>query len=250
VQLFSGNAAMYGAQSAGVSATTPQLAFAIRGGTIRAYGTGVLPVRGIIVNGPNRFEVRENVITANGSGPNSVGVETTDASAILGVKLCSVNGDLFDVLQTAGQIRLGATDMQNHTAPLGMHVDISPTRTFFGILGNPAGNTIYYLPPSIVPVVSASTTTPYTFKFVDTQCIFAIAISFSGTFAAGEAAILTIYKNGVATGLSITLNNLSPPDVLKDNVGVTFTPADVFDMRLAIVGSPDVQAFNGRMLSY
>jgi hypothetical protein len=250
VNLAAGNAAMYGIQSSGASALGSTVSHAIRSTSISVNGTGVLPIRGVIVNGPNRFVFRDCAVGVAGAGADCVACETTNALAFLGVKTSSLEGSLYDVLQTAGLIVIGATDLIRHTAPLSFTVDIASARTFFGIIGNPAGNTTYFLPPSIVPIASISTVVPYTFTLIEALCVYSMNISFVGSIAIGESATFTIFKNNVATLLTIVLTSASPFSVDLTSVGVTFLPVDTIDARLTTVGSPDVQAFIGKILTY
>jgi len=250
VNLAAGNAAMYGIQSSGVSALGPSVSHAIRSTSISVNGSGVLPIRGIIVNGPNRFVIRDCVIGADGVGADCVACETIDALAFLGLKTSTLEGSLYDVLQTAGKIVIGASDLIRHTAPLSFTVDIASARTFFGIIGNPAGNTTYFLPPSIVPIASISIAVPYNFSFIEGLCIYSMSVSFTGSIALGESATFTVFKNGLPTALTLVLTSASPLIVNLTSVGVTFASTDTIDARLTTVGSPDVQAFIGKILTY
>jgi hypothetical protein len=193
---------------------------------------------------------RDCAVGVAGAGADCVACETTNALAFLGIKTSSLEGTTAELLQTAGKILIGSTDLIGHVAPLSFDVDIAPGRTFFGILGNPAGNTTYFLPPGAIPIASISTATPYNFSFIEGLCLYSMSVSFTGSIAIGESATFTIFKNNVATLLTLVLTSASPLSVSLTSVGVTFLPVDTIDVRLTTVGSPDVQAFIGKMLTY
>jgi hypothetical protein len=113
------------------------------------------------------------------------------------------------------------------------------------MLGFPGGNLTYYLPPTITPIASVSTTTPYPFSFIQTVIIIAFSVTFSGTITGTDTFTCTIYKNGFATGLSITLNNLSPSTVDINNIGVTTTIANVYPVLILDDVNSDDQFASG-----
>jgi hypothetical protein len=249
-ELLSGSANINCVRSSGASSLMVTDSHAIRTSTLSVNSVGSLPARGILVNGPNRLVLRDTMVFASGSGSNHVAVETTDALAILSVKTCSIRGQLADVLQTAGNILLGATDLVTHSAPLSFNCEINPSSIYFGLLGFPGGNLTYYLPPGVIPIASVSTVSPYTVQFMESLVVFAISIGFTGVINNPDTVTFAIYKNSAATGLSITLNSLSPSYVSLTNVGVSFKPGDILDARLTTVGNPNAGTFTGKILTY
>jgi hypothetical protein len=250
MSLLSGSTTIFGVRSAGASSLTTTASHAIRSTQVSVIATGTLPARGIFVNGANQLLIREGIVYCTGAGTNLVACETLNTSAILTCKSTTICGTTYDLLQSQGQIIIGASDLVNHTAPLSFLVSIQPARTFVGMLGFPGGNLTYYLPPTITPIASVSTTTPYPFSFIQPVVIIAFSVTFSGTITGTDTLSCTIYKNGFATGLSITLNNLSPQTLDLITVGVTFLPTDIIDIRLVTVGSPNAGTFTGKFLSY
>jgi len=248
--LSSGNANIYGIRSSGSSVTTINPAHALRACQITVTSNGAFPAVGVLVNGPNWFEARDSVISALGTGSNLVACETNDPNATFSIKTTTINGLTNDLLRVQGHILIGATDLINHTAPNGFTVDIQPSTVFFGILGFPGGNLTYYLPPTVSPVASISTTIPYPFNFITDIIIFSISVNFSGTVSGSDTITFTIYKNNVATGLSIVIDSTSPNSVTYTAIGVKFQPTDYLDARLTTVGTPNVSTFTGKVLTY
>jgi hypothetical protein len=248
--LLSGNATIFGVQSSGISALTTSSSSSIRGSTVNVVSTGIFPGRGIIVNGPNYFLIRDTIVFSTGTGIDHVACETNTSLSILNIKTSTVNGTTYDLLETLGNLVLSTTDLVNHTAPLSFHTGIEPAITYFGLLGFPGGNLTYYLPPGIIPIASVSTITPYTFTFIQTIIIFSISVTFSGTINLGDSIIFSIYKNNVITGLTITLTSISSSTVNLDNVGVTFLSTDIIDVRLTTIGNPNAGTFTGKVLLY
>jgi hypothetical protein len=190
------------------------------------------------------------VVYSDGPGSDTVGCEVNHPLAEVDIKTSTISGLTFDLLQTAGKILLGATDLINHTAPLSFRVATQPSRMFFGMIGFPGGNMTYYLPPTITPVASVSIITPYDFRMLETVCIYTMDITYSGTINFPDTVTFAIYKNGLATPLSITLTSTSAGYAKLDNVGVTFQPADTIDARLITVGNPNAGTFTGKILTY
>jgi hypothetical protein len=212
--------------------------------------TGSSRARCVYSNNSSRLTARDTVFFCQGTGSDLIAVETNHPSATISMKTCTINGASSDILQTLGSIIIGATDLVNHAAPNGFTVAIQPASVYFGLLGFPGGNLTYYLPPTITPIASVSTTTPYVYSYIATYVAFAINITFSGSIAVGETVTFSIYKNNVLTPLTITLNDLSPSSVTLTGFGVTFLTTDTIDVRLTTVGNPNTGAILGKMLIY
>ena len=249
--LLSGSAIINGLHSPGISPLISIKANQIlRASQIKIIGTGTSPIRAILVDGPNSISCNTSILYAEGTGTNIVACEVDNADAILNLKTSTVSGKTYDLLRTNGIILIGACDLINHTAPLSFAVDIQPNHYFFGILGFPGGNITYYLPPSIIPVASISTTTPYVFTFLESLVLFAIQINYSGTIDPGDSMTLTVFKNNVATLLTLTLTSVSLGEASLRTVGLTILPTDFIDVRLIIVGTPNTGNFTCKILTY
>ncbi len=105
--------------------------------------------RGIYVSGPNRFSLRDTIVYAKGI--SSIGVETGDINSFADVKTASVYGEGFDIRRGRGNLELGFTNLQNGTSGTSsFSVVTEPSFTTFGILGNLANNTGYYIAPGTI----------------------------------------------------------------------------------------------------
>lgn len=248
--ILSGSADLFGIRSAGASALTQTASHAVRASSVSVQATGTGRVRGVYVNGPNLFIMRNCTIFVKGTGTDLVGCETNNASCELNVNVSTVEGDTQDLLQTLGRLELTATDLINHSAPLSFKVNVQPSQMFFGLLGFPGGGLTYYLPPGIQSTAIVSTTVPYPFTFIQKLIVIGISITFTGTINFPDTVTFAVYKNGVATGLSITLSSVSPQTVDLDTVGVTFLTTDLFEARLITVGNPNAGIFTGKVLMY
>ena len=75
-------------------------------------------------------------------------------------------------------------------------------------------------------------------------------ITYSGTINFPDTVTFAIFKNGIATPLSITLTSASSGYAKKEDVGVTFLASDTIDARLITVGNPNAGTFTGKILTY
>ena len=250
--LINGSTNLYGILSQGISNFILTSSNTLRNSSISVGATGTGNVRGIYVDGPNLFTMRSNLVFCSGTGSDLVGCEVNDISNVgtINIKASSISGVTSDILQTSGFIIIGGTDLLTHTAPLSFDVTIQPANIFFGIFGFPGGNLTYYLPPTIVPIASVSTTTPYNFTFIDPTIVFGLNISYSGTIVLGDSITFAIYKNGVLTSLQVTLTSVSGTIISLKNVGITFLSEDIIDARLILVGSPSVGQFTSSIVIY
>jgi hypothetical protein len=61
---------------------------------------------------------------------------------------------------------------------------------------------------------------------------------------------LTVFKNNVATLLTLTLTSVSLGEASLRTVGLTILPTDFIDVRLIIVGTPNTGNFTCKILTY
>jgi len=243
--LLSGRTHVYGIRSSGISSLVYTPTTSLLNTQVQINATGNLSVRAIYINGANRFTCRDVVIFANGTGSDVVGCETDNPSAILDINSSSVNGIIADLYQTQGTIQLETTKLINHTAPTSFTANVLPM--LFGLTGVSVSNTIYYLLPSIIPVANLSII-PYTFSL--NAVIFAISITFIGVINILNTLTFTVYKNNVATPLTLILNSTSGPTVSLLNVGLSVISTDLIDIRFVSVGILGAGIFTGKLFIY
>lgn len=237
-----GSNTIVGMLSAGSSATTYSASDATRGCTVSVDASSSGPVRGLYVTGSNWFASRDTNYNIRGTGPNIVGVETTNAGSYASLKHSTVRGGThvtqptnYDINRTAGEILLGSTDLVNNSANgNGFSTTTEGAITQYGTTGNVQNGTTYYL----VPGYSTINNLPASrFPIPVTQNM----IMFSGTFQcgcnvpAGQSVKLSVYKNNVLTDMSMTL---VAGATLASNTrqSVDFDRGDELDLRMVPSG--------------
>ena len=248
--LLSGSTNLYGIRSSGVSSLLLNPAHAVRSSQISVTATGSLQARAVYVNGPNQFTMRDVILFCQGTGSDLVACETTNTNSELTIKSSTVSGATTDILRTNGKIFIGSTDLVNHTAPFSFTETINTSKIFFGLLGFPGGNSTYYLPPGITPIASVSTISPYPLLFTYMYVVISITITYSGTINVGDTITFTIYRNNVATALSVTLTSVTGPTITLSTIGETFLATDYLDARMTTVNNPDVGTFTASIIIY
>ena len=246
-----GSTTVYGVQSSGTSSLIPNSSNALRALTINCASAGTGAVRGIIISGANQFTTRDTNVYATGT--DSIGCVTTNSNSILTLRTSTISGALHDIDRIAGTLTLGLSDLINNNANgNSFNVSVEPQAIIFGMIGNPGGNLTYYLVPGIVPIGSISTNSvnrfPITFQ-QNTICI-SIYMKFTGALTGTITATMTVYKNNVATPLTLTLNSTSGNSASLTTKSEIFLTTDDFDVRFITVGNPGTGTFYGSVGIY
>jgi hypothetical protein len=248
-----GGTQVYGIQSAGTSSLVSTSSNAIRACTIKVISSSTVDTRGIIISNANRFVIRDTNVYVDGSGSDLIGCETTQASSFLELKTSSINGTKYDINRLNGTILLSFTDLVNNNANNNSFTVTAETNTyFFGILGDLGNNTTYHLVPSIVPIANISTTTPFPINFNQTVIVYSIYVKFTGTLTGTDTITFTIYKDNIATDLTLTLTSSDPIPISKKLItkSVTFLSTNTLDARVTTVGNPGTGTFYASMDVY
>ncbi len=197
-----GSNTILGCRSSGTSATTFASANMIQRSTLNVISSGTGPTRGILVNGSNRFSVRDIVVYARGTGTNIVGVETTDAGAFFDSKTTTINGATHDINRTAGTIQLGFTDLVNNNANgNSFSVSTEPAHIYYGVIGN-VGNGTSFLSPGSIPFNSLPTT-EFGLPFAQPTMVFEGVFRATTPLTTGVATF-TLHKNASSTAAFMT----------------------------------------------
>lgn len=237
-----GTANVFGVYSGGTSDTGFTAVNAIQRSTINVLSSTNGIVRGIYVNGPNRFAVRDIVVWCRGAGSpvvngtNIVGVETNDAAAYCEIKTSTVGGYLYDINRKLGTIKLGFTDMiNNKDGSKSFSVVTESSQVVFGILGNLNVGKTYYLVPGTMPEGSfPNMGTPLPIPASQSMILFSGTAVFDGNLT-GHTLTFTMYKNGVVTLFSITLTSTEPSKTLN-TLSVDFNQGDTYYAILTTTG--------------
>lgn len=251
-----GSPTIIAANSSSTSSTDYNPANAIQRTTLNVISSSSGISRGIYVNGPNRFSVRDIVVYARGTGTNIVGAEVTDTNGVLEIKTSTIGGTLYDVNRAAGTMLIGATDLLNNNANGNSFTPTQAPASFqFGIVKSLAANRRYYLVPgtnTASNLTDEDSGLPYNILkafpllFSQPSLVIEVNISYTETIAAGQSVTFNIYKNNDTTPvLSLTLN---PGENYKyiTTQSVPFNTGDRLYTTLVTVGNPSgtYPAFN------
>jgi hypothetical protein len=244
-----------GCLSSGSSSTDYTTPNAIQQTTFNVISSSPGATRGILVNGPNRFSVRDIVVYASGAGADIVGVETADAGAVFEVKTSTIGGEstgigaaFHDINRTAGKILLGTTDLLNNDANGNSFTPAQAPASFqFGTVKSLATNMRYYLLPGTSAVSNLESNpggNPYdstlSFPVLISQpsTVIETNISYKGVIGAGQSITFNVHKNNDLTPVvTLTLNE---GETTKTNAtqSVKFDTDDTLECTLVTVGNP------------
>jgi len=231
-----GSNTIIGCQSSGTSSLDFASANMIQRSSLNVISAGGGPTRGILVNGANRFSVRDIVIYARGTGTNIIGVETTDADAIFDSKTSTINGKTHDINRSAGDIRLGFTDLANNDANgNSFSVTTEPNHIYYGVIGN-VGNGTSFLAPGSIPFNSLPTT-EFGLPFAQPVMVFEGVFRATNPLTTGVATF-TLHKNASSNAAFMTgtldSNNQS---FLANTTSEKIDLSDVLVVKLVTSGS-------------
>jgi hypothetical protein len=232
-----GSNTILGCRSSGTSATTFASANMIQRSTLNVISSSAGTTRGILVNGPNRFSVRDIVIYARGTGSNIVGVETTDVSAFFDSKTSTINGATHDINRTAGTLQLGFTDLVNNNANgNSFSVSTEPAHIYYGIIGN-VGNATSFLSPGSIPFNSLPTT-EFGLPFAQDTMVFEGVFRATTALTAGQTATFTLHKNASSNAAFITATLDSANQTVRaTTTSEKISTSDVLVVKLVTAGS-------------
>lgn len=197
-----GSNTILGCRSSGTSATTFASANMIQRSTLNVISSSTGTTRGILVNGSNRFSVRDIVVYARGTGTNIIGVETTDPGAFFDSKTTTISGTTHDINRSAGTLQLGFTDLVNNDANgNSFSVSTEPSHIFYGVIGN-VGNGTSYLAPGSIPFNSLPTT-EFGLPFGQDVMVFEGVFRATNALTTGVATF-TLHKNASSNAAFMT----------------------------------------------
>jgi hypothetical protein len=231
-----GSNAVYGCQSSGTSALTFASANMIQRSSINVISSSTGPTRGILVNGPNRFSVRDIVIYARGTGTNIVGVETTDAGAFFDSKTSTINGTTHDINRSAGTLQLGFTDLANNDANgNSFSVSTEPSHIYYGAIGNIGNGTVYLAPGTIV--YNSLSTTEFGLPFAQPIMVFEAVFRATSPLTTGVATV-TLHKNASSNAAFMTATlDSNNQTFLANTTSEKISLSDVLVVKLVTSGS-------------
>jgi hypothetical protein len=239
-----------GVRSNGVSSTNYTPVNAIQRSTINVISSSTGITRGMLVGGPNRIAVRDIVIYARGTGPNIIGLETTNASAYAEIKTSTVGGVLYDINRTLGTILIGFTDLLNNKANgNSFSVVTESSSIIFGVVGNPSANRTYYLVPGTLEI-SQLPSSAFQIPITQNTILFSGVVRFTGTIPVGGSLSLHIHKNGNVSPSYIITLNAGENTKVEQNKSVDFSSSDYYHAELVTVGNPGTGTFTSSISFY
>lgn len=233
---------VYGIYSNGTSATTNTSSNTIRASTINVSSSGSGPCRGILVSNANLVSTRDTNIYATGTGSDIIGAETSNASAHLDLITSSVSGVLQDIKRTSGEILLSNTNLVNNNAgTTSFKTDSAAETVYFGVSGNLSSGT-YNLVPGVTSLAGLPAS-PFAFGFIQKLNLINLSLRINPALQGAETVTFTLYKNNVATPLTLTANSASVYPLKMENDSFVINTTDTIDARLVVSGNPTTGTF-------
>ena len=234
---YVGGNTVIGMHSPGTSATSFSSSFAVRSCTVSVSTASTGKVRGLLVDGPNRFAIRDTNIICTGPSNNNIGVETTDVSAYAELKTSTIAGTLHDINRTSGDILLGFTDLVNNDANgNSFSVMVEGSAVFFGVLGNPDANQTYYLVPGTVKLGDLPNSA-FSIPSTQNMALYIGVLNFTGTIGVGQSMTFNVYKNAdVSPSYSIQLTE-GQTSKTNSTQSIHLNTGEVYHATLVTVGN-------------
>ena len=244
---------IYGFLSSSTSTTSATFSSAssVRATTVKVLGNGTGAIRGIYINGPNRFVIRDTIVYASGSGANVVGVETTSSanqgsfaelktSSIYGLSSGGVTTSSYDINRTAGTIQLSATDLVNANANGNSFSTLTePAALQFSVSGNLNSHATHYLLPGTSPYTNLETTA-VGIPFLQPVLVFQLMVSAATTLPANSSITVNLYKNTVGTPFTTATINSGTQTTRALTTSANFTIADKLIVQFVTGGTATV----------
>jgi hypothetical protein len=217
----SGTGNVTGIRSAGTGTTTKNYSYTIVNTLIECTSAGAGTKRGIAVTTNNNLFVRNcEIIMARVSGlGNYIAAETTNG--ILQLEGCHCEGSDSDISQTGGAIRVLTTLLANATCN-GINFTVLNFSSIFiftdpGTIGT--DNLRYFYPAGNV------STSIINYRVPRPAIIKNLIVNARIAPGAGNSSTVTIYKNGAATALAVTLSNTTLTNTNSTNA-ISFAAGD------------------------
>lgn len=241
-----GSSDVIGVKSDGTSSLEYNPANAIQRSTINVISSTTGLSRGILVNGPNRFSVRDIVVYARGTGTNIVGAEVSDASGIVEIKTSTIGGTKYDVNRQAGSMVIGATDLLSNNANGNSFLPTqAPASLQYSITSDLGTDRRYYLVPGTGFIINEAKSNPYDVSnsfpipFNQQSLVISVSLTYTQTLGVGEEITFKIYKNSsTSESISFTLASGEGSTKFLTTQSVTFNAGDVIRCTLETTGNP------------
>jgi len=219
-----GTSEVYGIHSNGTGTPGEEIS-AVRACTITVNSTGLGAKRGILVDTPNDFHIRDaNIAVTNTGGGSAIGAETNNAGALFTTRTSTISGNTADISQTLGTMTIVTTDLLHATANgFGFSTDISPSLIVWADVGTlPAGTNFMHV----------GTDTPANEMFVRTnQPLLVKSLSVRTRTPPGSTDTWTLFKNGIATPFTLSLTTPNTDNV-NNAQSVSYAAGDSISLQV------------------
>jgi len=242
-----GNANVIGVRSSGTSSLDYNPANAIQRSTINVISSTTGLSRGILINGANRFSVRDIVVYARGTGTDIVGAEVDNSSGVLEIKTSTIGGTKYDVNRSNGSMIIGATDLLSNNANGNSFLPTqAPASLQYSITTDLGNNRRYYLIPGTGFIVnearlpnSYDVSNSFPIPFNQQSLVISISLAYTQILGVNESITFNIYKNNLTTpSMSLTLSHGEGSSKYTISQSVTFNAGDVIRCTLETIGDP------------
>jgi hypothetical protein len=171
--------------------------------------------------------------TINYGGAGSyIGVEVNVAGAVVSLVSCVCDGYTADVSQTAGTLMLGATQLETSNAhALGFTTSFGGTSLVWASPGALTASTTSYYWPGTYAVGS----TEVFIHMNQSRVVKGLYVRALTAPGGTDTDTWTIRKNGVSTGLTVTLTGTQTSNT-NNSVSVTFNAGDTISLKV-VTGS-------------
>lgn len=224
---INGSSNVIGVYSNGVATPSEDIS-AIRATNIQVNSIGNGVKRGILIDGPTHFHIRDTVVKvlSNGGIGSYIGGEVNNINAIFTSKEGSFDGSSSDVSQTNGHLYLVNNDLINATSNgLSFKTRIAPSILIWADSGSLQNGIHYYYPGTSAPSNNE------VFIRIPSKCV-AMNLSIRARIAPSNNATDTwiVRKNGVNTSLTVSLFNTQTNNLNNVN-GVSFNENDSISLQ-------------------
>jgi len=229
-----GTSNVYGVHSTGTGqALIGQQAFVLCVATIFSIGSG--NKRGLLVDAANNFNTLNSIISAvnvSGDGP-AIGIETNHASANVLSHTTIINGNpSADISQTLGTITLAGSVLERISSNGNAFAVKEFPHAFIFADSGTVGATDTYLRPG----TATSSATEIKVRISQAVIVKGLSVKLITSPGTGNSVVWTVRKNGVDTGITLTLSDAQTSGVFNTSA-VNFAAGDDLSIKQAPSGA-------------
>ena len=200
----SGTKDIIGLRSNGTWSTAYSSGDAVRGSTANVASAGGGRARALLVEGPNRFSVRDTNLNAQGSGLDIIGAQSGSSLSQVSIKCSTVGGTSTNLAATSQDVfqqfsstmLIGFTDLVHQSCgSTSFNSVVEPSYIQYGAYGNPGNGTTgrHMIPGTLA--FGNEPTLPFPIRFPQTVNLISSVIQYEPIALTSVTTYL--YRNGV-----------------------------------------------------